>query len=147
MSKRAARSSVTMTIYNPISENLIATEPGTGGEAKSNCVAARWGGKQLGAKEQSQITVNSIRCLKLASLLEIGEACAQRNPNGLHPPVKAMFGSFRYGWSGNATKDVYVSSESSMDRQWKVNEAMEQSEPPYERGSPVMRMKQREVGK
>ena len=34
---------VIMTIYNPISENLIATEPGTGGEANGNCVAVRRG--------------------------------------------------------------------------------------------------------
>ena len=43
-----------MTAYNPISENLIATEPEKGGEAKGNCIVVRWGGKQPSAKEQSQ---------------------------------------------------------------------------------------------
>ena len=34
---RNALARVIMIICNPISENLIATEPGNGGKAKGNC--------------------------------------------------------------------------------------------------------------
>ena len=68
-----------MTTYNPISENLIATEPGNGGEAKGNCVAVRRGGKQPNAKEQSQTYVNSIRYVSVASLRVTGEGCANHD--------------------------------------------------------------------
>jgi hypothetical protein len=36
-----AHTRVIMTIYNPISANLNATEPENGGEADGKCVAAR----------------------------------------------------------------------------------------------------------
>ena len=136
-----------MTTYNPISENLIATEPGNGGEANGNCVAARLGGKQPGAKEQSQTLVNSIRCIRLASLLASGEACAKRDRCPSHPPVKAEQRNLMHGRSENATKEVCVSGESCMSRQRSGLRAMQQSEPPYERRSRVMPMEQREVGK
>jgi hypothetical protein len=142
-----APASVIMTIYNPISENLIATEPGNGGEAKGNCVAARLGGKQPGAKEQSQTKVNSIRCRRLASLLANGEACAKHDGSPLHPPVRAERPNLQHGWSENVPKEVYVSGESCMSRHWGRLQAMQQSEPPYERRSRVMPMEQREVGK
>ena len=58
--QKAVWCSVTMTTYNPISANLKATKPAPGGEAKGNCVAAKRGGKQPEAKEQSQILMNSI---------------------------------------------------------------------------------------
>lgn len=61
--------SVIMTTYNLFSVNLNATKPSSGGEAEGNCVAARRGGNQPEAKEQSQIPVNSIRYLSVASLL------------------------------------------------------------------------------
>lgn len=136
-----------MTIYNPISENLIATEPGNGGEAKGNCVAVRLGGKQPVAKEQSQTKVNSIRCRRLASLRENGEACAKHNGSLSHPPVRAEQPNLPHGWSENAAKEVYVSGESCMSRHWGQLQAMQQSEPPYEQRSRVMAMEQREVGK
>ena len=59
---------VIMNTYNPVSENLNSTKPSNGGEAEGNCVVVRRGGKQPDAKEQSQIVMNSIRCLSLASL-------------------------------------------------------------------------------
>ncbi len=138
---------VTMTIYNPISENLIATEPGNGGEANGNCVVVRRGGKQPGAKEQSQTYVNSIRCGRLASLRSTGEACAKHDDSPSHPPVRAWRSNLQHGWSENVPKEVYVSGESCMSRQWGQLHAMQQSEPPYERGSRVTPMEQREVGK
>ena len=144
---RRHRASVTMTTYNPISENLIATEPGNGGEAKCNCVAARLGGKQPGAKEQSQTKVNSIRCWSAASLLANGEACAKRNLCPWHPPANADHRADMYGWSENASKEICVNGESCMSRHWGQPQAMQQSEPPYEQRSPVTRMEQREVGK
>jgi len=67
-----AMARVIMTIDNPISANLNATEPVTGGEAEGNCVAVRRGGKQPEAKEQSQMQVNSIRYTRTASLLANG---------------------------------------------------------------------------
>ena len=85
LADRNVHSRVTMTTYNPISENLIATEPENGGEAKGNCVVVRRGGKQPRTKEQSQIQVNSIRYLSAASLRATGEACAERNPCPWHP--------------------------------------------------------------
>ena len=136
-----------MTTYNPISENLIATEPGNGGEAKGNCVAARLGGKQPAAKEQSQTQVNSIRCWPAASLLANGEACAERDLSAWHPPANAQYRAGMYGWSGNASKDVCVSGESCTGRQWRRLHTVQQSEPAYELRSPVMRMEQREAGK
>ena len=136
-----------MTIYNPISANLIATEPGNGGEAKGNCVAARLGGEQPGAKEQSQTQVYSIRCRRLASLRANGEASAKHNLGPSHRPEKVERRNLLHDWSGNAAKEVYVSGESCMSRYWGRLQAMQQSEPSYERRSPVMRMEQREVGK
>jgi hypothetical protein len=138
---------VIMNTYNPVSENLNAIEPGSGGEAKGNCVAARRGGKQPAAKEQSQTDVNSIRCLSVASLPVKGEACIKGDPCPQHPPVIVEHGTDRYGWSGNVTKEICVSGESCMGRQRSQGRAMQQSEPPYELRSPVMRMEQREVGK
>ena len=138
---------MTMTTYNPISENLIATEPGNGGEAKGNCVVVRRGGKQPRAKEQSQIQVNSIRYLSAASLRVTGEACTESNRCPWHPPANAEHRAGRYGWGENASKEVCVSGESCMSRQWCLHYAMQQSEPAYERRSPVMRMEQREAGK
>ena len=114
-----------MTIYNPISENLIATEPGNGGEAKGNCVAARLGGKQPGAKEQSQTQVNSIRWRRLASLRATGEACAKHDSVPSHPPVKVEQGNLLHDWSENAAKEVYVNGESCMGRQWWEHHAMQ----------------------
>jgi hypothetical protein len=145
--RQEAASSVIMTTYHPVSENLNATEPRNGGEAEGNCVTARWGGEQPEAKEQSQITVNSIRYLSVASLLESGEACAERDRCPWHPSVIVEHGAGRYGWSGNATKEVGVNGESCPARQWTQVRTGQQSEPPYELRSPVMRMEQREVGK
>jgi hypothetical protein len=136
-----------MIIYNPVSANLNATEPVTGGEAEGNCVVARRGGKQPEAKEQSQTDVNSIRCSRTASLLANGEACAKHNPSLWHPPVNVERGVLGYGWSGNVPKEVYVNGESCMGRQRIGIRAMQQSEPSYELGSPVTRMEQREAGK
>ncbi len=138
---------VIMTTYNPISENLIATEPGNGGEAKGNCVVAKRGGKQPGAKEQSQTQVNSIRCRRLASLRANGEACAKHDRSPSHPPVTAEQRNLLHEWSENASKEVCVSGESCMSRHWRGLQAMQQSEPPYERRSRVMPTEQREVGK
>ena len=118
--RQDAAASVIMTIYNPISENLIATEPGTGGEANGNCVVARRGGKQPGAKEQSQTYVNSIRCRRLASLLENGEACVKHDDSPSHPPVRAWQSNLQHGWSENVPKEVYVSGESCMSRYWQI---------------------------
>ena len=118
---------------------LIVTE--------GNCVVVRRGGKQPGAKEQSQTQVNSIRCLSLASLRATGEACAKHDDSPSHPPVMAEQSSLLHGWSEDALKEVYVSGESCMSRHWSRLQAMQQSEPPYERGSRVMPMEQREVGK
>jgi hypothetical protein len=136
-----------MIIYNPVSANLNATEPVTGGEAEGNCVAARRGGKQPDAKEQSQTDVNSIRCSRVASLLENGEACAKHNPCLWHPPVNVVRGVLGHGWSGNVPKEVYVNGESCTDRRRAIARAVQQSEPPYELRSLVTRMEQREVGK
>ena len=94
---RRTSASVIMTTYNPISENLIATEPGNGGEAKGNCVVVRRGGKQPKAKEQSQMQVNSIRYLSAASLLANGEACAERNLWAWHPPANTEHRAGMYG--------------------------------------------------
>ena len=138
---------VTMTIYNPVSENLIATEPGNGGEANGNCVAARLGGKQPQAMEQSQTQVNSIRCRRLASLRANGQACSEHNRSPSHPPVTAEQRSLLHDWSENASKEVCVSGESCMSRYWRGLQAMQQSEPPYERGSRVTPVEQREVGR
>ena len=138
---------VTMTTYNPISATLIATEPGTGGEANGNCVAARLGGKQPGAKEQSQTQVNSIRCRRLASLRANGEACARHDRSPSHPPARAEQRNLLHEWSENASKEVCVSGESCMSRYWGQLQAMQQSEPPYERRSRVMPTEQREAGK
>ena len=113
-----APTSVTMTPYTPISANLIATEPGNGGEANGNCVVVRRGGKQPGAKEQSQTQVNPIRCVSAASLLVNGEACAERNLSVWHPPVNAQSRAGMYGWGGNVSKEVCVSGESCMSRYW-----------------------------
>jgi len=139
--------SVIMTIDNPVSANLNATEPVTGGEAEGNCVAAKRGGKQPDAKEQSQTEVNSIRCSRTASLLANGEACAKHNLSLWHPPVNVEQGVLGYGWSGNVAKDVYVNGESCTGRQRAIARAVQQSEPSYEQGSPVTRMEQREAGK
>ncbi len=142
-----APSSVIMTIYNPVSENLNSTEPGNGGEVKGNCVVVRRGGKQPEAKEQSQTQVNSIRFMSLASLLDNGEACAKRDQRTPHPPVMAELWKLMHGWSGNVLKEVYVSGESCMSRYWGRLQAMQQSEPSYEPRSRVMPMEQREAGK
>ena len=136
-----------MTIYTPISENLNATEPGNGGEGKGNCVAARLGGKQPGAKEQSQTKVNSIRCGRSASLRANGEACAKHEGSPSHPPVRAEQPNLQHAWSENVPKEVYVNGESCMSRYWGRLRAMQQSEPPYEQRSRVMPMEQREAGK
>ena len=136
-----------MTTYTPISENLIATEPENGGEANGNCVVVRRGGKQPGAKEQSQTQVNPIRCMSAASLLANGEAFVERNLFVWHPPVIAYNRAVMYGWGGNVAKEVCVSGESSVERQRINLRTLEQSEPPYERRSRVMPTEQREVGK
>lgn len=138
---------VIMNAYNPVSENLNSTKPSNGGEAEGNCVVVRRGGKQPDAKEQSQIVMNSIRCLSLASLPVNGEACAERDPCPWHPSVIAEYGADRYGWSENVRKDICVSGESCIGRQWTRVHTLQQSEPPYELRSLVMRMEQREVGK
>jgi hypothetical protein len=139
---------VIMTTYDPVSENLAATEPGTGGEAEGNCVAARRGGKQPEAKEQSQRQLNSIRCEFAASLRGTGEACEKSNPSSRHRPANARDGANWHGWSENAPKEVCVSGESCADRhRARSARTVQQSEPPYERGSPVTRMEQREAGK
>ena len=136
-----------MNTYNPVSENLNATEPSAGGEAKGNCVAARRGGKQPAAKEQSQTSVNSIRYLSAASLRGIGEACAKRDSPTWHPSVIAESEAGKYGWSENVLKDVCVNGESCTDRQRTQVRSVQQSEPPYELRSLLTRMEQREVGK
>ena len=139
--------SVIMTIYNPISATLKATKPDHGGEAEGNCVVARRGGEQPKAKKQSQIQVNSIRFMSSASLLAIGEACVKRDLCLLHYLVTAVHRDGMYGWSENASKDVYVNGESCMDWQQARVCTMQQSEPPYELRSLVTRTEQREVGK
>ncbi len=136
-----------MTTYSPVCVNQTATKPDTGGEAEGNCVAVRRGGKQPNAKEQSQIQVNSIQLMHSASLLATVEACAKRNPDRCHRPVIGESGGCMGGWSENALKDVCVSGESCMDRQRRNWRTVQQSEPPYELRSPVMRMELREVGK
>ena len=139
---------VIMTTYDPVSEKLTATEPGSGGEADGNCVAVRWGGKQPEAKEQSQTKVNSIRCEFAASLRWAGEACEKSNPSLRHRPASVKAGANWHDWSENVPKEVCVSGESCADRhRARSVRAGQQSEPPYERGSAVMRMEQREVGK
>jgi hypothetical protein len=142
-----APASVIMTIYNPFSANLNATKPEHGGEAERNCVVVRRGGKQLDAKKQSQISMNSIRCVSAASLLVNGEACAKRDLCPLHPLANTEHRVGMYGWSENASKDVYVNGESCLDRPWAQAHTIQQSEPPYELRSLVTRMEQREVGK
>jgi len=138
---------VTMTTYDPISESLNSTEPVTGGEAKGNCVVVRRGGKQPEAKEQSQIPVNSIRCPRATSLLANGEVCAKRERNPWHPPVIVELRALGHGWSGNVPKEVCVNGESCSDRRRAMARTGQQSEPPYELGSPVTRTEQREAGK
>ena len=141
------RSSVIMTIYNPFSVNLTATEPGSGGEAEGNCVAVRRGGEQPDASKQSQTKVNSIQPEYAASLLGNGEACARRNLIRCHLPSIGEVRACSGGWSENVCKDVYVGGESCMDRQRPQGRAVQQSEPPYELRSLVMRMELREAGK
>ena len=136
-----------MTTYNPVSENLNAAEPGSGGEAEGNCVAARRGGKQPDARKQSQTQVNSIQPMHAASLWSTGEARALRNFVRRHLPAIGEAKACLGGWSENASKDVCVSGESCMDRQRPRGRAMQQSEPPYELRSPVTRMERREAGK
>jgi hypothetical protein len=136
-----------MTIYNPISVNLKATKPDNGGEAEGNCVVVRQGGEQPKAKKQSQMQMNSIRFMSSASLLANGEACVKRDLCLLHHLVTAAHRGGMYGWSENASKDVYVNGESCMAWQQAQVCTMQQSEPPYEQRSPVTRMEQREVGK
>lgn len=82
-----------------------------------------------------------------ASLLEIGEAFVDRNPVRYHLPVLGETGACKGGWSENASKDVYVNGESCMAWHRPSGRSMQQSEPPYELRSPVMRMERREVGK
>ena len=137
-----------MTTYNPVSENLTATEPGSGGEAEGNCVAARRGGEQPDAKEQSQMQVNSIRCQCAASLLGVGEACVERDLSRRDRPENVKDGAYWHGWSENVPKEVCVNGESCAER-WRPRSgrAAQQSEPSYERRSPVTRMEQREAGK
>ena len=91
--------------------------------------------------------MNSIRYLSVASLPVRGEACIKCDPFPWHPPVNAEHGADRYGWSGNVLKDICVNGESCMERQRSQGRAMQQSEPPYELGSLVTQMEQREVGK
>ena len=91
--------------------------------------------------------VNSIQPVYAASLLGNGEACVDRNPVRCHLPVIGETRACAGRWSENASKDVYVSGESSVDRRRSQGRAMEQSEPPYELRSPVTRMERREVGK
>jgi len=105
-----------MKTYNPVSENLNATEPGNGGEAEGNCVAARRGGEQPDAKEQSQTQVNPIRRMSVASLLVSGEACAQHEPESRDCPANGDSGADKRGWGGNAPKEVCLSGESCPDR-------------------------------
>lgn len=136
-----------MTTYYPFSANLNAAEPGSGGEAEGNCVAARWGGKQPDARKQSQTQVNSIQPLHAASLWSTGEACAARNFVRRHLPAIGEAEACLGGWSENASKDVCVSGESCMGRQRPRGRARQQSEPPYELRSPVTRMERREAGK
>ena len=147
MTAETSVASVIMTIYNPISVNLKATKPDNGGEAEGNCVVVRGGGEQPKAKKQSQIQVNSIRFMSSASLLAIGEACVKRDLCQLDHLVRIEHRGGMYGWSENASKDVYVNGESYMDWQQARVCTMEQSEPPYEQRSLVTRMEQREVGK
>ena len=136
-----------MTTYNPFSANLNAAEPDPVGEAEGNCVAARRGGEQPDARKQSQTQVNSIQPVHAASLLVTGEACVERDPVRRHPPAIGVTGACGGGWSENASKDVCVNGESCMGRQRPRGRAMQQSEPPYELGSPVTRMERREAGK
>lgn len=136
-----------MNIYRPVSESLNATEPVNGGGAKGNCVAVRRGGKQPAAKGQSQIPVNSIRCLSVASLRGIGEACAKREHSPCHRPEVVELCALRHGWSENVLKEIYANGESCMCRQRTRVRTVQQSEPPYELRSLVTRMEQRGVGK
>ena len=116
-SRQSGSTSVTMTIYSPVSENLNFFEPVTGDEAEGNCVAVRRGGKQPKAKDRSQTDVNSIRCANVTSLLVSGEACAMmRDLNLWHPPVIIELRTFGHGWSGNVPKEVYVSGESCLGK-------------------------------
>jgi len=109
---------VIMTTYKPVSENLPAPKPETGGEAEGNCVVARRCGKQPEAKEQSQTQVNSIQLMYAASLRGNGEACAKRNLDRCHLPEIGESRGCMGGWSENAPKEGCVSGESwRMDRQ------------------------------
>ena len=51
---------VIMTTYNPVSENLNAAEPGSGGEAEGNCVAARRIGVNLSYKSLTSRFIHPI---------------------------------------------------------------------------------------
>jgi hypothetical protein len=107
---------VIMKTYKPVSESLNATEPDNGGEAEGNCVAARRGGEQPDAKEQSQTKVNSIRHVSAASLLASGEACAKRESRSREEPGIGDLDADGCGWSGNVAKGVCLSGESCTDR-------------------------------
>ena len=91
--------------------------------------------------------VNSIQPMHAASPLGIGEACAERDSARRHLPAIGEAGACMGGWSENASKDAYVNGESCMGRRRPRGRAMQQSEPPYELGSPVMRMERREAGR
>src|SRR5919108_6453749 len=80
--------------------------------AEGNCVAARPGGEQPEADEQSRTgrprPVNSIRCGRRASLLGKGEACrASGEPRTALSLSKLERGRRAYGWSGNARKGTW----------------------------------------
>ena len=105
-----------MKTYHPVSENLNASEPVNGGEAEGNCVAVRRGGEKPEAKEQSQITVNSIRRQCAASLLVDSEACAKREPSIRDRPANGNEGAHWCGWSENAPKEICESGEICMER-------------------------------
>ena len=112
---------VIMKTYNPVSENLTATEPENGGKAEGNCVAVRQGGKQPDAKEQSQTKVNSIRRVSTASLRATGEACAKREPERREGPGSVDTGVDTRGWSGNAAKEICLNGESCPERSRRGN--------------------------
>src|SRR5690606_19781027 len=105
-----------MNPYHPVSENLNATEPETGGEAEGNCVVTRRGGEQPDAKEQSQTKVNWIRQLSAASLLAVGEACAERELKSRQIPGSDDFGAGNCGSSENVPKEIWLNGENCPDR-------------------------------
>jgi RNA-directed DNA polymerase len=107
---------VIMKAYHPVSESLNATGPESGGEAEGNCVAARRGGEQPDAKEQSQTKVNSIRRTSAASLRGSGEACAKRDVRSRQRPGNDDLMADERGWSGNVSKEVWLKGESCADR-------------------------------